>query len=316
MNQINVSKFRVDDRIVSIPKNELATVISGPERTQHGDMYYVRLDSTPDVLKKVYDDYWLLTESPLVFVKGEEVIYVNPETQSETRGVIDGPAFDTGGMNSDVIKKGSMPVPEPLYFISIDVPVDYVTKTSNRKVVNSNHLKKIVKISLLRVSSSTTSSPSIASAKIAPVSTITVGDKVIQFKELQLENTPFAKHPTRKARKYIHKKKFAPHTKFATNDGREGVVLRKAQYDEFGLNLAPTIDHYVVKMTKGDADIVKDPEESLMIGSNMKHTDSVISKNSVIDFDEFGSVDQFDELTKRTKLIPHDIEDYPERTFI
>lgn len=368
---MNVPKFRPDDRIVNIPKNDFATVVSGPDRTQHGDMYYVHQDSDPDVLKQIYDDYWVLADSPLIFTKGENVIYVNPITKEETQGTVDGPAFDVGGMRGDVIVKGSMPVPEPLYFITISVPVDYVAKTSGRKIVNSNHLKKIVKVSPLPLHTSVTvtGSPSITGSKslqgsqnpqIAPSPKVksspepTVaksphivssqsahttspavtkflknGKVVLQVTELPVEDGIHLTKVLRESREAHRKKTFMPNDKFTTEDGREGVVVRKAQYNEFGLELSPTIDHYVVQMIKGDADIVKDAEQTLMIGHNMRQIKTQDAaklpsslpsslkarqspslgpvsgrsksrlENSVLGFDEHGSFDKLDELTKR-----------------
>lgn len=138
-------KFRTGDRIMSIPKNEMATIVSGPDKTRHGDTYYISPDSDPDTHKQVYDDSWETVDSPLIFAKGEKAFYVNPLTKEETQGIIEGPAFDVvGGIRGDVIPRGSMKAPEPLYYIDISVPVDYITKTSGLKIVNAVHLKRII----------------------------------------------------------------------------------------------------------------------------------------------------------------------------
>ena len=155
-----------------------------PKRTEFGYKYSIHIDSTPEYKEKeIYEKCWVHADSDLIFTKGEQAIYVNPRTKVEIRGTVEEPAFDLRGkITSDVIVRGSMPDIEPLYFITIDCPVDYiyvegtadsdmglvstksrVTPDSDmdlasiksrplRKIVNSNHLKKIMRIEPFKVS--------------------------------------------------------------------------------------------------------------------------------------------------------------------
>jgi hypothetical protein len=157
---MSTPKFQKGDRIVSIPENQSATVRGEPKRTEFGYKYSIHIDSTPAYKEKeIYDKCWVLADSDLIFTKGEQAIYVNPRTKAETRGTVEEPAFDLRGkITSDVIVRGSVPDIEPLYFITIDCPVDYiyvegtaVGRTMARKIVNSNHLKKIMRIEPFKI---------------------------------------------------------------------------------------------------------------------------------------------------------------------
>jgi hypothetical protein len=121
-----LQKFVVGDIIVSIPQNEKAVVIAH----EKGDTYLVKSKITGEE-KQIIGKFWVLEPSNLILHEGERVRY----NKTGIVGIVQGPALDCAARVGDKTEVGTMPGPEPIYFIEIDGSADYLIddKTSGRK---------------------------------------------------------------------------------------------------------------------------------------------------------------------------------------
>lgn len=124
-------KFKAGDRVVSVPRNTKATIVAHIKDTE----YFVDIETEGKIERQqIFSEYFELEDSPIILYPGDKVRH--KLTQND--GTIIGPAFDFGLRFGELVTKGTMKTPEPLYFIDIPGSVDYREKEGQkRKIINS-----------------------------------------------------------------------------------------------------------------------------------------------------------------------------------
>ncbi|VBB18691.1 hypothetical protein YASMINEVIRUS_1222 [Yasminevirus sp. GU-2018] len=162
------SKFTRGDKIVSIPRNEVVEVLD-----DLGDGKYTVIDGEGSQ-RMIYDNFWELETSPLVLHPGDRVRH----KKTLIVGTIVGPAVDYGERDDGLLTAGTMPTPEPLYFIETSGDSDYIASSTGAKIVDARSVDRPNEQTTFSASSSASGNTDGLAKKKKPKTQINIDETV------------------------------------------------------------------------------------------------------------------------------------------